>query len=187
MRVAVIPARGGSRRIPRKNIRLFHGKPIIAYSIEAAKESGLFQHVVVSTDDEEIAQVAVDFGAGYWLRPPELSEDDVGTQEVASHTLRHIQDYDAYRYVCCIYATAPTMIAADIGAMYAASQLSQWRDICYVKGWMYWGTAQRFLESPELRSSDYRADLVPHRWIDIDTEEDWGRAEKLYEDMKAIL
>ena len=75
MKVAVIPARGGSKRIPRKNIRDFAGKPIIAYSIDCAKQSGLFDRIIVSTDDEEIADVARDFGAEVpFLRPPDLAD-----------------------------------------------------------------------------------------------------------------
>ena len=73
MRVAVIPARGGSKRIPRKNIRDFAGKPIIAYSIDCAKQSGLFDRIIVSTDDEEIADVATRFGVYY--QPGEVAED----------------------------------------------------------------------------------------------------------------
>lgn len=92
--VAVIPARGGSKRIPRKNIKPFHGKPLIAYSIEAALKSGLFEQVIVSTDDEEIAQIAQEYGAKVpFLRPKELADDYCGTQEVVSHALSELKEH----------------------------------------------------------------------------------------------
>ncbi|HEX7799022.1 MAG TPA: pseudaminic acid cytidylyltransferase [Asticcacaulis sp.] len=108
-RIAVIPARGGSKRIPRKNIRPFHGRPMIAYPIRAALQSGLFDRIIVSTDDEEIAAVARDSGAETpFVRPPELADDHAGTGEVVVHAIRwlidHGQPVDA---CCCIYATAP--------------------------------------------------------------------------------
>ncbi len=80
--IAIIPARGGSKRVPRKNIKAFHGRPMIAYSIQAALESGLFTRVVVSTDDAEIAEVARSWGAEVpFLRPAELADDHAGTVE----------------------------------------------------------------------------------------------------------
>lgn len=82
--IAIIPARGGSKRIPRKNIKDFFGKPLIAYSIEVALKSKLFDKVIVSTDDEEIAKIAVEYGAVVpFLRPKELSDDFIGTGAVA--------------------------------------------------------------------------------------------------------
>ena len=93
MKIAVIPARGGSKRIPRKNIRAFAGKPIIAYSIAAARECGLFDRIIVSTDDEEIAAVARAFGAETpFRRPPELSDDHTGTDPVTAHALTWLAD-----------------------------------------------------------------------------------------------
>lgn len=191
--VAIIPARGGSKRIPRKNIRLFHGKPIIAYSIEAALECGKFDDIFVSTEDHEIAGAAIKYGARLLLRDARLCDDSIGTQEVTSSALSDLInsamlrepwafEYQRIDKVCCIYATAPTMIAADIGAMYAASCLAEWRDISYVDGWMYWGTAKRFLESPELQGTDFRADLT-ERLIDINTWDDWHRAERMYAEL----
>lgn len=109
MNIAIIPARGGSKRIPRKNIKPFAGRPIIGYSIAAAKESGLFEHVFVSTDDAEIAQVARDQGAETpFLRPAELADDFTGTNLVVRHALGWARDAGMQvRYACCIYATAP--------------------------------------------------------------------------------
>lgn len=110
-RLCVIPARGGSKRIPRKNIRLFHGRPMIAYSIEAARRSGLFDAIVVSTDDEEIAAVARDCGAQTpFLRPADLANDHAGTGEVVIHAVRWFADQgQAFDATCCIYATAPLL------------------------------------------------------------------------------
>jgi N-acylneuraminate cytidylyltransferase len=107
--IAVIPARGGSKRIPRKNIKHFGGKPIIGWSIEAALASGLFDAVIVSTDDEEIAAVAEDCGAeAPFRRPPELSEDLTPTLPVIAHAIRWFeQNRSPVSNVCCIYATAP--------------------------------------------------------------------------------
>ena len=106
MRLAIIPARGGSKRIPRKNIKEFHGKPIIAYAIEAANRSGLFDVVMVSTDDPEIGSVAQSFGATVpFLRSAETSGDHVGTVEVLLEVLR---DYGrAFDHICCIYPCNP--------------------------------------------------------------------------------
>ncbi len=107
--VAIIPARGGSKRIPRKNIKLFHGKPLIAYSIGAALKSNLFDKVIVSTDDEEIAKIAVEHGAIVpFIRPIELSDDFTGTGAVISHALEYLNEQgENYDFVCTIYATAP--------------------------------------------------------------------------------
>ena len=109
MRVAIIPARGGSKRIPRKNIKYFHGKPMIAYSIEAAVASRCFDKVIVSTDDAEIAEVAKQYGAEVpFLRPSDLSDDYATTMDVMQHAIiwctDNRWDIDA---VCCLYATAP--------------------------------------------------------------------------------
>ncbi len=107
--IAIIPARGGSKRIPKKNIKLFHGKPIIAYSIEAALNSALFKKVIVSTDDEEIAKIAREYGAEVpFIRPKDLSDDFTNTGAVIQHTLEFLKTKEEkYRYVCTIYATAP--------------------------------------------------------------------------------
>jgi pseudaminic acid cytidylyltransferase len=108
-KIAIIPARGGSKRIPRKNIKLFHGLPIIAHSIRTAKASKLFDVVMVTTDDPEIAGVAMDHGAEVpFMRPPELSNDHAGTLEVITHTLKWYADQGRhFAAACCLYATAP--------------------------------------------------------------------------------
>lgn len=116
MRLCVIPARGGSKRIPRKNIREFCGKPMIAWSIEAAKESGCFDQVIVSTYDEEIANVARQWGAEVpFMRPAELADDFAGTTPVVAHAVRWYQDHgQGLTAVCCLYATAPFVEIDDI-------------------------------------------------------------------------
>lgn len=116
MKLAVIPARGGSKRIPQKNIRVFCGRPIIGYSIQAALESGVFDRVVVSTDDEEIAAVARQCGAETpFLRPAALADDHTGTLPVIRHAIETMRDQGAkFGYVCCIYATAPFIKPSDL-------------------------------------------------------------------------
>ena len=107
--IAIIPARGGSKRIPRKNIKEFFGKPIIAYSIEAAINSGLFDEVMVSTDDEEIAKTAVKYGATTpFMRSSENSDDHVGIADVLIEVIEKYSEKDKrFDNVCCILATAP--------------------------------------------------------------------------------
>ena len=120
MKIAVIPARGGSKRIPRKNIRPFCGKPIIAYSISAAQQTGLFDQIVVSTDDEEIASVAREYGATTpFLRPKEIADDFTGTNAVVKHAVGwfNAQSNDV-THACCLYATAPLVRAEDIAEGY---------------------------------------------------------------------
>ena len=116
MNLCVIPARGGSKRIPRKNIRAFCGKPMIAWSIEAAKESGCFDQIIVSTDDEEIANVARQWGADVpFMRPAELADDFAGTTPVVGHAVQWNQAHGhELTAVCCLYATAPFVEPADI-------------------------------------------------------------------------
>ncbi|SKC20586.1 N-acylneuraminate cytidylyltransferase [Kosakonia radicincitans] len=116
MNVAIIPARGGSKRIPRKNIKEFCGKPMIAWSIEAAQKSGVFDRIIVSTDDEEIATVARQYGAEVpFKRPEELSNDFAGTMPVIHHAANWlISQGQKLDYLCCIYATAPFIRDEDL-------------------------------------------------------------------------
>ena len=108
MRVAVIPARGGSKRIPRKNIRPFAGQPIIVWPIKAALSSGLFDQVVVSTDDAEIGEVAREAGASVpFMRPKNLSDDFADTKSVVRHAISELKlDTEPEAQVCCIYPTS---------------------------------------------------------------------------------
>ncbi len=106
--LCIIPARGGSKRIPKKNIKEFCGKPLIAYSIETAIESDLFDKIIVSTDDKEIAKVALAFGAEVQMRPKELADDFTGTWDVIEYVVKMLKkEGKTYDYVCTIYATAP--------------------------------------------------------------------------------
>lgn len=116
MNIAIIPARGGSKRIPRKNIKLFHGKPIIAYSIENALNSGCFDKVIVSTDDQEIAKVADEYGANVpFMRPASLSDDHATTMDVINHAINWLEDNNyEVNNACCIYATAPFIQTQDL-------------------------------------------------------------------------
>lgn len=115
MALAVIPARGGSKRIPRKNVRLFEGKPIIAWSIQAALDSGCFDHVIVSTDDEDIARIAREHGAEIpFMRPAGLSDDMTGTMPVIHHAIEEVSRLDQKPdHVCCLYPTAP-FLSGDV-------------------------------------------------------------------------
>jgi pseudaminic acid cytidylyltransferase len=121
MKIAIIPARGGSKRIPRKNIRVFAGRPMIAYAIDAARASGLFDHVVVSTDDNEIAQIARGHGADLpFMRPPELADDHTPTVPVIVHAIQACRALGwAVTQACCIYPGVPLIQANDIAAALA--------------------------------------------------------------------
>ena len=109
MKIAVIPARGGSKRIPRKNIKDFVGKPMIAWSIEAAMKSKYFDRIIVSTDDDEIAQISINYAAEVpFIRTEKFSDDQVTTVPVVAHAIKLLvnNSYIA-EFVCCTYATAP--------------------------------------------------------------------------------
>ena len=119
--LCIIPARGGSKRIPRKNIRDFLGKPIIAYSIEVALKSGLFEEVMVSTDDTQIAEIATKFGAKVpFMRSPEASNDQATTMEVIHEVLGNYEKLQGkvFEKVCCIYPTAPLIKKEHLKAGY---------------------------------------------------------------------
>ncbi|HHR6142245.1 TPA: pseudaminic acid cytidylyltransferase [Providencia alcalifaciens] len=120
MKIAIIPARGGSKRIPRKNIKSFHGKPMISYSIEAALNSKCFDKIIVSTDDIEIAKIAEQYGAEVpFLRPSEISDDQTTTMDVIQHAIMWCEKNSIdVSDVCCIYATAPFISSDDLNAGY---------------------------------------------------------------------
>ncbi len=223
MNVAIIPARGGSKRIPRKNIKDFCGKPMIAWSIEAALESDCFERIIVSTDDEEIAQTALQFGAEVpFVRPEELSGDFVATIPVIKHAIRWLEtNQNLPEWVCCIYATAPFI---STSALQNGLALIQQRKADYVfsvtryafpiqraikiqqsdkvemfypeyfntrsqdleeayhdAGQFYWGSRDAWLEEKPIFSSiSYPVILPRHLVQDIDTREDWIRAELMF-------
>ena len=126
MKLAVIPARGGSKRIPRKNIKPFHGKPMIGYAIEAALGCKIFDRVIVSTDDAEIAKVATAHGAELpFIRPPELADDHTPTVPVIAHAIQACNDMGwKVEDVCCIYPGVPFISTADLRAAHEQLQTS---------------------------------------------------------------
>ncbi|MBT6050331.1 MAG: pseudaminic acid cytidylyltransferase [Candidatus Scalindua sp.] len=124
MKIAVIPARGGSKRIPRKNIKIFSGKPMIAWAITIAKNSGLFDHIIVSTDDDEIANIAREWGAETpFNRPEDLSDDLTPTVPVIAHAVTSCLDIGwPVEYACCIYPCAPFLQKDDLLAAFDLMQ-----------------------------------------------------------------
>jgi N-acylneuraminate cytidylyltransferase len=230
MKIAVIPARGGSKRIPRKNIRDFCGNPIIYYSINQAKKSSLFDKIIVSTDDEEIAEVARSYGAETpFLRPAELSDDYSTTNAVVKHAIEWFQARgESLDLVCCIYATAPFVLSSyikegyeklvsskksfaftvtsysfpiqrsirinqcgEVEAIWPESINSRSQDLeeaYHDAGQFYWGTANAFLNDVVMFSTAALPVVLPrYRVQDIDTEEDWRRAELMYQALQSIV
>lgn len=224
--IAIIPARGGSKRIPKKNIKDFFGKPLIAYSIEVALSSNLFEKVVVTTDDETIAQIAQEYGAEVpFLRPKELSDDFTGTVDVVNHTIEYLESQgEKYDYACTIYATAPllqkeylidgykklknsdainsfstTSMPFPIQRTFKLNEQgrcemftpehymtrSQDLEEAYQDaGQFYW--EKRFKRSDEIMfGKDSIPIILPRHLVqDIDTLEDWKRAEYMYKALK---
>lgn len=186
--ICIIPARGGSKRIPRKNIREFHGKPIIVYSIECAIRSQLFERIAVSTDDPGIAGIAHREGVTVYQRPPELARDDVGTQEVMQYHARDSAERgELFDFMCCLYPTAPLLepgtlrqaaLMLDAKTAYVVPCATWLRD----PGQFYMGWSWAFQTSPDLRCSYTRLlPIDPGTECDINTEEDWQRALEMYE------
>lgn len=227
MRLAVIPARGGSKRIPRKNVRAFGGRPMLAWSIAAAQDSGCFDRIVVSTDDPEIAEVARRCGAEVpFLRPAHLADDHTPTVPVIAHAIEWQQAHgESPEAACCIYATAPFVRAEDLrrgwemlrdgGVDYAFSvtryafpiqrairitakgrvamfqpehlntRSQDLEEAFHDAGQFYWGRAQAWLEGRPIFSDASAPVILPrHRVQDIDTPEDWERAEWLFKAMQ---
>lgn len=223
MRLAVIPARGGSKRIPRKNVKPFCGKPMIAWSIEAALSSGCLDRIIVSTDDAEIAEVARACGAEVpFMRPASLSDDHTGTIPVIAHAIEWMRAHgQAPAEVCALYATAPFVRGQDLqqglqtlleqGADYAfavtsyafpiqrAVRITQagrvqmfdpaqfttrsqdLEEAYHDAGQFYWGKADAWVQAEPLFSERAAPVMLPrHRVQDIDTQEDWIRAELMF-------
>lgn len=114
--ICIIPARGGSKRIPRKNIKLFRGKPLINWTIELAKKADCFDKIFVSTDDEEIASLSISCGCEVpFLRPSYLSDDYANTLDVMKYMVKNLcNTYQSLEYVCCIYATGVLIMEDDL-------------------------------------------------------------------------
>ena len=221
MQSAVIPARGGSKRIPRKNIKEFHGQPMIAWSIQAALNSGCIDEVWVSTDDDEIAAIAQSYGAKIpFIRPANLADDFATTADVMQHAVQAYQtQYQQLpNYVCCLYATAPFVQRQDLQKGF---ELIQTKSLDYVfsatsypfpiqraikldkdgavnmfspehfntrsqdleeawhdAGQFYWGRSEAWLSKARIFSPQSSTVALPRfRVQDIDTSEDWQRAE----------
>jgi N-acylneuraminate cytidylyltransferase len=186
--LAIIPARGGSVRLPRKNLKLFHGLPIIAYSIRLARKSRFFDEVIVSTDDNEIQQVALRYGACVVRR--DKDDGTKGTQEVAADVLRTMPAVDR---ACVIYPCAPLLTVEDlrIGLMRMAAYQADYafsvgtqplRDA----GAFYWGEADAFTQRRPLYSTETVMVPIPEdRVCDINTAEDFAEAEQKYALMMA--
>lgn len=187
MRIAIIPARGGSVRIPRKNIREFKGKPMMQWPIEAAKETRLFDAIVVSTDDDEIERVARACGAAVYRRS---SDDGVrGTQEVAAEVLLSRRHYEA----CVIYPCSPLLRPDDICAAHmllhttdADFVVTSYPDRIEDCGCLYFGRANSFRQSRPLVNGRTRLLPLPaNRCIDINTPEDLARAEAMFDALRS--
>jgi pseudaminic acid cytidylyltransferase len=227
MNVVIIPARGGSKRIPRKNIKVFFGKPMIAWSIEAALKSNCFDRVIVSTDDLEIADIAKEYGAEVpFIRSAELSGDHAGTIPVIKQAIQWLNEHSqSPSLVCCLYATAPFVSAVDIKegleqlelskASYAFAVTSyafpiqraikitdtnrvemfspenfqtrsqDLEEAYHDAGQFYWGTSDAWMSEKVIFGPESMPVILPrHRVQDIDTQEDWNRAELLFKVMQ---
>jgi pseudaminic acid cytidylyltransferase len=221
MKIAIIPARGGSKRIPRKNVKPFAGQPMIAHSLRAATESGLFDHILVSSEDDEILTVGQAYGGEPLRRPPELADDHTATIPVIRHAIGWAEAKGwTLEAVCCIYATAPFVRAADLREGWRLMQ-QQDMDFAFTAttfpypvfrgllregmgvrmifpehfptrsqdlpealhdaGQFYWGTVRAWQEEERLFTERAAPVMLPrHRVQDIDTSEDWQRAELLW-------
>jgi pseudaminic acid cytidylyltransferase len=222
MRIAVIPGRGGSKRIPRKNIKYFSGSPMISWAIRAAQNSKLFDHIIVSTDDEEIADIARKFGAETpFVRPIELSDDLTPTVPVVAHAVQACIDngWDV-KYACCIYPCVPFLQADDLIAAFnlllkegadfvypvteyahpiqramrqlssgqmqfinPENELTRTQDLektYHDCGQFYWGNALAWLQHKRMHTDGLGIALPNWRFVDIDTVDDWKRAEDIY-------
>lgn len=223
MRLAILPARGGSKRIPRKNIRSFCGRPMIAWPLAAASKSGLFDRIIVSTDDAEIAEIAPDLGAEVpFLRAASLADDHTGTIEVVAHATRWALETGwPVETVCCIYPTAPMIAVDDLAEGWRLLESSGWDFVFTATDYpssvfrafrqtdgggvemffpehfttrsqdlpralhdaaqFYWGRPEAWLRAETLFGPRSRPLVVP-RWRvqDIDTPDDWHRAEAMF-------
>lgn len=137
--IVIIPARGGSKRIPKKNIKDFLGKPIIAYSIEMAISCKLFSRVIVSTDDEEIKDVVLKYGAEVpFIRPKNIADDFTGTHEVIGHAVKYLEDTgETMDYVCCIYPTTPLIQKDDLIKGFKLIQTNKWNSVMAATNFSY--------------------------------------------------
>ena len=223
MNLAIIPARGGSKRIPRKNIRDFCGRPMISYAINTAIRSGLFEHIVVSTDDDEIALLAQQLGVETpFIRPAELAGDFTATVPVIAHGIENCHRFGwTFDQICCIYPCVPFIQSKDLvdalaqlkssdvdycfpvteypsqiqralkissegklQSFYPKFELTRTQDLelaYYDAGQFYWGNTNAWLTNPNIHSSGVGHVIPNWRVVDIDTPDDWHRAELIYQ------
>ena len=223
MIAAIIPAREGSKRIPKQNIRPFAGKPMIAHAIQSALDAGVFDRVIVSTDSDEVAQVAEEFGAQVpFRRPAELSTDQAPLASVLAHALDWLRtDGQRTEYACCLSAAAPFVRLKDLrqgletirthgcSSCYSVTsypfpifrslrlnergclemfwpeyEMTRSQDLpetCHDASQFYWVDCARFLQHPCLHAPDSRPIVLPrYLELDLDTADDWVRAEHMF-------
>lgn len=223
MNIAVITARGGSKRIPRKNIKMFHGFPVIAYAIKAARESGVFGEVFVSTDDDEIATVAKSFGATIpWMRSKDLSDDYATTISVMQDAVKKLKSNVVdLENICCIYPATPLLKPSFLSQGLTILQDGDWDYVISASrvetpperffslgragevrmnfpenerirtqdfpatyhdaGQFYWGRKTSWESGMPIFSSTSTIIEIPNDMsVDIDTLDDWRRAERLF-------
>jgi N-acylneuraminate cytidylyltransferase len=221
VKIAIIPARGGSKRIPRKNLRPFRGKPLVCWAIDTACASGLFDRVVVSTDDDDVARLSAERGAETpFVRPAHLSDDHATTDAVIVHAVNEIRaGLGTFETGCCIYPN-PFVAASDLQAGHdlllmekAASAFPvvaydfpiehalvlegvrprpRWPEkldtrsqdlpqYVHDAGLFYWFDTEKFMAGGRLLGTDAAAFIVPSdRTQDLNTAEDWARAEQKF-------
>jgi len=229
MNIAVIPARGGSKRIPRKNIKLLYGLPVIAYAIKVAKESEIFDDIIVSTDDEEIAEIAMNFGATVpWMRPKDLSDDHATTVSVMQDAVKKLKlNLINLESICCIYPVTPLLkpnflsqglkilndgdwnyvfsglkvsthpqkffslgTSKEVEMLFPEYEASRTQDLAnfyHDAGQFYWGRTSSWESGlPIFSSSSTIIEIPSELSVDIDTLDDWYRAERLFKIQKDL-
>ena len=227
MNICIIPARGGSKRIPKKNIKNFLGKPIISYPIKLALESNLFDKVIVSTDSKEISKIAIKYGAQVpFLRPKKLANDYIGTHEVIGHAVNWLENKSVkIDYACCIYPTSPLINKKDLirgydliknkkcdsviastcfsypifrsfkklsnGGLkmifpkYFNSRSQDLPKIYHDAGLFYWARPSIWKKKPQkFGKKNFIVEIPNYRVQDIDTYDDWKKAEVIYKVLK---
>jgi pseudaminic acid cytidylyltransferase len=225
MITAIIPARGGSTRIPEKNIKLFEGKPVIAYTIEAARKTEIFDKIIVSTDSEKIAEIARRYGAETpFIRPSELGENKVSVAKVVYHAIEWLQNKgNNVEWACCLVACAPLIKPefivdgynllikqpdldavismakyphsvfrafkkndnGTLNLIYPEHEFSNSNDLPHAyhdAAQFYWLNVKKFMKTKSILNGKILPITIPQGFVvDIDTPDDWEKAEILYE------